>query len=308
MPYPAILRDQYADIVGRFVLDASLRKVYEVLDNISVSVYTVDANGARAALATIYTSRTGGVKANPFLTVDGVVEFWAEPGDYDIEFVDTENPVRLTPKSIGWEAVPGGPAGIAKGQLPGAGTGLLPPGTILAFGAAAAPTGYLLCDGTIYTRTTYQALFDVIGTTYNSGGETVAQFRVPDLRGRVMVGADGAAGRIAANDALGNSGGAETHALTPAQTAVKGHTHADNISFSDSGHSHAIQRSGLDAAAGGAVGGFPSAGSGTAWGSTQGGNAVLVKTGSVTALADGANGAAHNNLQPYQIVNHIIKT
>jgi microcystin-dependent protein len=307
--YPAILRDQYADIIGRYVLDASSRKIYEVLDNVSVSVYTVDVNGARSALATIYTSRTGGVKTNPFLTVDGIVEFWAEPGDYDIEFIDQNVPVRLTTKSIGWEALPGGPSGVSANQLPGAGSGLLPAGSIIAYGGAAAPSaGYLLCDGTIYTRTTYPALFNVIGTTYNSGGETASQFRVPDLRGRVAVGVDGTAARLSASDAMGNSGGVETVTLTSTQSGVAAHGHAHTIGISDPSHSHLVQRGGFDAAAGGAVGGGISQNSGTNLGTTQGALTGITITGAITNHAGASAAASHTNLQPYQIVNYIIKT
>lgn len=44
-----------------------------------------------------------------------------------------------------------------------------PTGTILPFGGNSAPTGFLLCDGSAVSRTTYATLFAVIGTTYGSG-------------------------------------------------------------------------------------------------------------------------------------------
>ncbi len=49
------------------------------------------------------------------------------------------------------------------------------------FGASVAPTNYLICDGTSYLRTTYSALFAVIGT--NFGAPNINEFRVPDFRG-----------------------------------------------------------------------------------------------------------------------------
>jgi microcystin-dependent protein len=60
-------------------------------------------------------------------------------------------------------------------------------GRIEAYAGATAPTGYLLCDGTAVSRTTYAALFAVTSTTYGVGDGSTT-FNVPDLRGRVPVG------------------------------------------------------------------------------------------------------------------------
>lgn len=62
-----------------------------------------------------------------------------------------------------------------------------PAGRIEAYAGATAPTGYLLCDGTAVSRTTYAALFAVTSTTYGVGDGSTT-FNVPDLRGRVPVG------------------------------------------------------------------------------------------------------------------------
>jgi len=56
-----------------------------------------------------------------------------------------------------------------------------PVGKIIMFGAAAAPTNYLVCDGTSYSRVTYSALFAIIGTSF--GSIDVDSFSVPDFRG-----------------------------------------------------------------------------------------------------------------------------
>jgi hypothetical protein len=53
------------------------------------------------------------------------------------------------------------------------------PGMITQYGAAVAPTGYLLCNGGEHLRTSYSDLFTVIGTTYGSSG--IDTFRVPNL-------------------------------------------------------------------------------------------------------------------------------
>ena len=62
-----------------------------------------------------------------------------------------------------------------------------PAGRIEAYAGATAPTGYLLCDGTAVSRTTYAALFAITSTTYGVGDGSTT-FNVPDLRGRVPVG------------------------------------------------------------------------------------------------------------------------
>lgn len=52
-----------------------------------------------------------------------------------------------------------------------------------------APTGYLLCDGTAVSRTTYAGLYAVIGTTYGTGDGTTT-FNLPNMKGKVPVGYD----------------------------------------------------------------------------------------------------------------------
>ena len=59
-------------------------------------------------------------------------------------------------------------------------------GIIQMYAGLTAPSGYLICDGSAISRTTYSALFNVIGTTYGSGDGTT--FNLPDLRNRVPIG------------------------------------------------------------------------------------------------------------------------
>lgn len=67
-------------------------------------------------------------------------------------------------------------------------TFLVPTGAILPYGGSAAPDNFLLCDGTAVSRATYSTLFGVIGTDYGIGNGSTT-FNLPDLRGRVIVGA-----------------------------------------------------------------------------------------------------------------------
>ncbi len=70
-----------------------------------------------------------------------------------------------------------------------ASTDAVPTGTVDAFAGSTAPTGYLLCDGSVISRTTYADLFSVIGTTYGTGDGS-ATFKLPDLRGEFIRGVD----------------------------------------------------------------------------------------------------------------------
>jgi len=62
-----------------------------------------------------------------------------------------------------------------------------PPGVIVDYGGAAAPDGWLICDGSAISRTTYAALFTAIGTWWGTGDGTTT-FNLPDLRGRMTSG------------------------------------------------------------------------------------------------------------------------
>lgn len=72
-----------------------------------------------------------------------------------------------------------------------------PIGAILPFGGGTAPSGFLLCNGVAVSRTTYSALFAVIGTSFGAGDGSTT-FNVPDLRGKTPFGAD-------TNNAVGTS-------------------------------------------------------------------------------------------------------
>jgi microcystin-dependent protein len=101
------------------------------------------------------------------------------------------------PSGLKWEAAGGG----------GAETG-----SIITYTSDVAPTNYLLCDGAAISRTTYAALYAIVGDAYGNG-DGATTFNLPDLRGRFLRGKDGAAGNdpdAAGRTALngGNSGDA----------------------------------------------------------------------------------------------------
>ena len=98
----------------------------------------------------------------------------------------------------------------------GSGTPLGFTGQITAFAGNFAPNGTLLCDGRLLPISEYDTLFAVIGTTYGGDGENT--FALPDLRGRVPVGAGTGPGL--ATITLGQSFGAEELTLTQANLPV----------------------------------------------------------------------------------------
>lgn len=63
-----------------------------------------------------------------------------------------------------------------------------PIGAILAFGGSSAPAGWMICNGAAVSRTTYAALFAVIGTAFGAGDGSTT-FNVPDLRESTIKGA-----------------------------------------------------------------------------------------------------------------------
>ena len=127
-------------------------------------------------------------------------------------------------------------ADIADGQITQAklasSVTLIPSGVILPFAGDVAPTDYLLCYGQTLNRSQYADLYAAIGETYGAGDGSTT-FVLPDLRGRVIAGQDDMGGNSANRltnqtggldgDALGATGGAETHTLSTAQ--IPNHSH-----------------------------------------------------------------------------------
>ena len=103
--------------------------------------------------------------------------------------------------------------------------GLVPAGTIIAFGGTFAPAGYLICDGNDYLRTAYVDLFNAIGTASGT------RFNVPDLRGQFLRGVTGASTNDpnASSRAAMNPGGSTGNNVGSVQAdAFKSHTHTSN--------------------------------------------------------------------------------
>lgn len=98
-----------------------------------------------------------------------------------------------------------------------------PTGSVIMFAANTPPAGYLAANGAAVSRSTYAALFAIIGTTFGSGDGSLT-FNLPDLRGNFMRAWDNGRG-IDSGRAFGSS-----------QAASNG-----PISLTDPGHVHTYQ-------------------------------------------------------------------
>lgn len=94
----------------------------------------------------------------------------------------------------------------------------VPIGTMLDYGGSTVPKGYLACDGTAVSRTTYSALFAAIGTTWGTGDGSTT-FNTPSLSGRATIGSGtGTLAETIAEASWTNSGGDLAAAVTANDT------------------------------------------------------------------------------------------
>ncbi len=138
-----------------------------------------------------------------------------------VDFPETVQRVESL-ATAGWEGERYGGVGLLHGNIAEMTRRLVLPGVITMYGAATAPSGWLLCDGTAVNRVTYAGLFAIIGTTYGVGDGSTT-FDLPDIRGRFPIGAGQGAGLT--NRVLAATGGAETTDVEHAHT-MTGHLHS----------------------------------------------------------------------------------
>lgn len=97
----------------------------------------------------------------------------------------------------------------------------IPVGMIMDYAGVSSPAGFLDCDGSAISRTTYASLFSAIGTTWGVGDGSTT-FNIPDFRRRTAVGSGGS-GTGELGNAVGNTGGEESHTQTEAELAAHSH-------------------------------------------------------------------------------------
>jgi microcystin-dependent protein len=167
---------------------------------------------------------------------------------------------------------------------------LVPTGALLMYGATSAPSGFLLCDGTAVSRTTYSTLFGIISTTYGVGDGS-STFNVPDMRAYFPLGYKSGTNTMAA------TGGSNTPSLTAASDGA--HTHTLTVTSSQAGVNWSAATS---------VGSMTSAG---ALRNIAAGGGETVDYYSPTAASNGAHThtiTGQDTRPPYLVVNYIIKT
>lgn len=155
---------------------------------------------------------------------------------------------------------------------------LVPVGAVISYASNVPPSGWLVCNGQEVHREEYAELFSVIGTIYGEGDQENT-FNLPNLVGRVVVGYGEEDGMTARN--MGESGGSEEHALTIQEMPS---------------HSHSVQNT------------VQKSGSNTPSGLDGSANEIdNVDTFTTTSSSVGG-GSSHNNMQPFTVLNYIIKS
>jgi microcystin-dependent protein len=185
--------------------------------------------------------------------------------------------------------------------------GLEKPGTVKGWGATAIPTGWLELLGQVVLRADYPGLFAIFSTTFNTGGETSGEFRLPNGQGRSLVGAgtytDPVSGPVSRT--IGQVLGAEKHAVAVAELPSHDHGGGAHTHFAvaDAAVTVALSASN-QLARNGSVGGGDTDYflNGTPTG------AGLARTSSVSNIAAQGSGTAHNNMQPSLGLKWIVKT
>jgi microcystin-dependent protein len=167
----------------------------------------------------------------------------------------------------------------------------VPIGAMLDWPTNTAPSFYLICDGSAVNRSTYAALFAVLGTTYGAGDGSTT-FNVPDYRGRVVIYRHPSQSDV---DTVGETGGSST--ITSGN--LPAHTHSIST---DGDHGHTLTAGGQ----------FYTSGSPTA-GVTLGASVIFGLSGINNSgshnhgAATGSVGSGTAYRPPYIVANKIIR-
>lgn len=104
---------------------------------------------------------------------------------------------------------------------------LTPSGAVLSYAGSTAPAGFLRCDGSAVSRTTYADLFAAIGTAHGTGDGSTT-FNLPDYRGRFLRGWSDAQTRDpdrASRTAMATGGATGDNVGSVQLDAAQGHFH-----------------------------------------------------------------------------------
>ncbi|MBR0950726.1 phage tail protein [Bradyrhizobium canariense] len=161
-------------------------------------------------------------------------------------------------------------------------------GQIMPFAGVNVPRGWALCNGALLAIQTNSALFSLLGTYY--GGDGMRTFALPDLRGRAVLGSSGQSGQYP----VGMTGGSVSVNMTGLQLPQ---------------HNHLVQATAANGQGRGAAPANNIFATTTAPADRYiflPANVTETPLAAGTNLANEGNGQAHNNLQPYLVINYLI--
>jgi microcystin-dependent protein len=167
------------------------------------------------------------------------------------------------------------------------------------WGSTTPNSSFAFPTGQAISRTTYAALFAILGTTYGAGDGSTT-FNLPDKTGRVSAMKEASATRLTSTYFGGNSanlgavGGSESHALTTAELPV--HSHANTLN--DPGHVHNIGMAADVGFQGGSTGLRISA---LQFGTNSNTTGISINN------ANAGSGNAHVIVQPTIVCNYIVR-
>lgn len=132
-------------------------------------------------------------------------DVWFNSQEGVLKFYNGADIIALEPSSF----IAGDGIDITDGVISATEKALNPTGVIQVFAGASGsvPAGWLLCDGSAVSRTTYADLFALLSTTYGAGNGSTT-FNLPNLKGKVPVGLDSAQTEF---DTLAETGGSKTN-------------------------------------------------------------------------------------------------
>lgn len=311
----------------------------------TVNIYLRGQGVPSNTLADVYTDETGTSKYTQPLSsnAQGAIAGWLDEGSYTMAVSGSDispfsQPIesisgrslasidgaRLTEGTVTGDKIANGSISLAD-LADSLKASLLPTGSVVPFAGSTAPSGFLLCQGQAVSRSTYSALYAVLGNTYGAGDNSTT-FNLPDMRGRVPMGVG--QGPSLTNRALGAKDGVESVSLTQAQMPVHTHSastrgagaHNHNGTTDTQGwHAHRFGR--FDP-----IQDYP-----VTWGGSRGANiertsvAVAVDTDGagnhshnfgtstvgdhshIVDVANSGSGTGHSNVQPSIALSYIIK-
>ena len=191
------------------------------------------------------------------------------------------------------------------------------------YAGSVAPYGFLVCDGSVVSRTDYADLFAVIGTAYGAG-DGLTTFGLPDLSGRVVIG-------VSSTHVLSSAGGEENHTLLSNELPehiheVPQHGHESTIKATTPRLVHSITQPAYDYHKPNSTRTIYTGSGGTAYSGTSSVAATrtdlsiddhtatdctvsggILNCGSFDSFSSGG-GLSHNNMQPYLTMSYIIAT